>query len=58
MQKVCLHLFAGVFLVILGGFYFTSSSHNKMSCVFCDIINKKTDTEILYEVFIDFFLNI
>jgi hypothetical protein len=50
-KKFCLQLGFGLFFAILAlGIYFvTTRADRAMTCVFCDIINKKTTSEILFE---------
>lgn len=50
-RKVCLQISFGVFFAILALaiVLITTRADRAMTCVFCDIINKKISTEILFE---------
>lgn len=50
-RKVCLQISLGVVFAILAllAVLYTSRADRAMSCIFCDIINTKTNTKILFE---------
>jgi hypothetical protein len=41
----------GISAIVIAGFaiFYYKFRSDKMTCIFCDIIAKKTDTELLYE---------
>lgn len=50
-KKHCSQItFAIIFgILALGAVFITTRAELAMTCVFCDIVNKKTSSEILYE---------